>query len=155
MINGKENQRLIVENLTAAVLLFDGRLRLSAANPAAEGLLTTSEKKIRDLEPEAIFPAESHLVSLLRWAMEAGRPFTEQSVQLDRAGSEPITVDCTVTPFSEPKDSDGLLVELVQVDRRSRINREEQLLNQHETIHTMVRGFAHEIRNPLGGLRGA
>ncbi|MCP4043395.1 MAG: PAS domain-containing sensor histidine kinase, partial [Gammaproteobacteria bacterium] len=47
------------------------------------------------------------------------------------------------------------LVELVQVDRRSRINREEQLLNQHETIHTMVRGFAHEIRNPLGGLRGA
>ena len=48
-----------------------------------------------------------------------------------------------------------LLVELHQVDRQLRITREEHLLSQHQATQALIRGLAHEIKNPLGGLRGA
>lgn len=147
--------RLIADNLATAVLLFDDDLRLLAANPAAEALLASSENKVRNLRPDSLFPEDEYWLSILTWSMEARRPFTERSVQLQRPGAEPITVDCSVTPIFGQGDGDCLLVELVQIDRHQRITREEQVLNQHQTAHAMVRGLAHEIRNPLGGLRGA
>jgi two-component system nitrogen regulation sensor histidine kinase GlnL len=65
-----------------------------------------------------------------------------------------MTVDCTVTPISEPQHKE-LLVELLHVDRHLRIIREENLLAQHQATRALARGLAHEIKNPLGGLRGA
>jgi len=147
--------RLIVENLATAVLLFNGDLYLLAANPAAEALLEVSSNKIVGLPPKGIFLDADYWESVLRWGMEARRPFTEREVELRLATLGTIAVDCTVTPFFEPGEREGLLVELVRVDRHRRITREEQMLAQHETAHTVVRGLAHEIRNPLGGLRGA
>ncbi len=47
------------------------------------------------------------------------------------------------------------MVELTQLDRHLRIAREENLLEQHQVARQLVRGLAHEIKNPLGGLRGA
>ena len=48
-----------------------------------------------------------------------------------------------------------LLIELHQVDQQLRITREEQLISQHQASQALIRGLAHEIKNPLGGLRGA
>jgi two-component system nitrogen regulation sensor histidine kinase GlnL len=66
-----------------------------------------------------------------------------------------ITVDCTVSALLERETVVELLVELRQVDRQLRINREESLLAQQNTARALVRNLAHEIKNPLGGLRGA
>lgn len=145
--------RVIVDNLAIAVLLFDASMRLRAANPAAEALLATSYQKLAGLDAERVFLRGDYWVSVLRWAMETGQPFTERDVQLLRPGPEEVTVDCTVTPLTEAQG--GLLMELVQVDRYRRINQEQAMLSQFQTSQAMVRGLAHEIRNPLGGLRGA
>lgn len=157
MIAQADIPRFIVDNLTTAVLLFDGGMCLRGVNPAAEVLLASSEKKILGLTPERIFPEADYWVSVLRWAMEARRPFLERGVELRRTTGELLTVDCTVTPLGNPDEesSDMLLVELVQVDRHPHVFRGDQVLAQHETTHAIVRGLAHEIRNPLGGLRGA
>ena len=48
-----------------------------------------------------------------------------------------------------------MLVELQQLDRHIRISKEEQLIAQEHISRMLMRGFAHEIKNPLGGLRGA
>ena len=48
-----------------------------------------------------------------------------------------------------------MLVELRQIDYQMRIEQEEHLINQQQATHELVRGLAHEIKNPLGGLRGA
>ena len=48
-----------------------------------------------------------------------------------------------------------LLVELQQIDRQIRITHEEQLILQQQAAQELVRGLAHEIKNPLGGIRGA
>jgi len=68
-----------------------------------------------------------------------------------------VTVDCIITPVYEyePRKITGLLLELQRVDRQMRIVREKQILNQQQAVHELVRGIAHEIKNPLGGLRGA
>jgi two-component system nitrogen regulation sensor histidine kinase GlnL len=63
-------------------------------------------------------------------------------------------VECIVTPFSTEAGR-FVLVEMVEVNRQQHIQNGEQVLIQHETVHALMRGLAHEIRNPLGGLRGA
>ncbi|MDZ7752187.1 MAG: nitrogen regulation protein NR(II) [Gammaproteobacteria bacterium] len=145
----------ILETQTTAVLLFDSRLRLLLANPAAEGLLQTSEKKIKDMRPKDIFADSAKWEGSLDWALSSRRPFSEHGLQCRRANGDTITVDCVVTPTQVHDGEDGLLVELIEVDRHHAISRGEQTLAQHETTYAMVRGLAHEIRNPLGGLRGA
>lgn len=63
------------------------------------------------------------------------------------------TVDCRVSPIST--DDACLLVEMTDVTRRSQISRENALLIQHGAGRQMIRQLAHEIKNPLGGIRGA
>ena len=62
-------------------------------------------------------------------------------------------VDCRVSPL-ESGDA-ALLVEMTDVTRRSKISRENALLIQHGAGRQMIRQLAHEIKNPLGGIRGA
>ncbi len=148
-----DNAQLVVDNLTTAILLFDSSLRLLDANTAAEAMLEASRRRLRGQRVDQVFLDSEYWRSILTWAMETKRPFTERDVNLRRLGAGEITVDCTVTPLTDR--SEGLLVELVQVDSQRRISREELLMSQHEAAQLLVRGLAHEIRNPLGGLRGA
>jgi two-component system nitrogen regulation sensor histidine kinase GlnL len=60
-------------------------------------------------------------------------------------------IDYTTTPL----DYEGLLLEIIHVDRHLRIANEELLLSQQKAAKELLRGLAHEIKNPLGGLRGA
>jgi len=95
------------------------------------------------------------LESNLTQSLESGQPFTEREHQLTLPDGTEITVDCTVIPLGHRDSVDELLVEIRQVDRQLRITREEQILVRNEATRALVRGLAHEIKNPLGGLRGA
>ena len=62
-------------------------------------------------------------------------------------------VDCRVSPVVA--GAARLMVEMTDVTRRSQISRENALLVQHGAGRQMIRQLAHEIKNPLGGIRGA
>ena len=64
-------------------------------------------------------------------------------------------MDCTVTPLPDSARGDELLVELTQIDRLLRLARDESMLDRRAANRAVMRGLAHEIKNPLGGLRGA
>jgi two-component system nitrogen regulation sensor histidine kinase GlnL len=64
-------------------------------------------------------------------------------------------VDCSITPVHDAELAQGVLIELIQIDQHLRITREENLLLQQQTVRNIIRGLAHEIKNPLGGIRGA
>ncbi len=152
--------RRIVDNQNTTLLLFDDELRLSYLNPAGEMLFAVSARRANRILAHELLAGpmgEAALVSM-RNALASGHPFTEHEFPLAlpalHGNSRPITVDLTVTPVSDLEGM-GLLVELVQVDRHMRIAREENLLAQHQAARAVVRGLAHEIKNPLGGLRGA
>ncbi len=149
------NEQYILENLNTAVLLFDNQLRLKQINPAGEVLLATSTKQAVGTNIRELIPADEEFITTLKNVLDAEQPRTEHEVQLHLAHMHTIVVDCTITPLQNDHQTPELLVELFQRDRHLRIAREEHLLAQYNTSRTLLRGIAHEINNPLGGLRGA
>ncbi|QJQ94165.1 MULTISPECIES: nitrogen regulation protein NR(II) [Halomonadaceae] len=143
-------QRLL-EHLTTAVLLLDGTLRLRWMNPAAEALLAVSLGRVQGTRLETLEGIDGAVAEVLIKARVEFHPFTQREALLPVPGGETITVDFTVTPLSD----DELLLEIEPRDRLLRISREEALVARQETIKTLTRGLAHEIKNPLGGIRGA
>ncbi|MBE2294375.1 MAG: nitrogen regulation protein NR(II) [Phycisphaerales bacterium] len=151
----RDYHRRVVEGLSIAVLVLDRRLRVLFMNPTAETLFELSFRKARKLAfPELIVGAET-FVNGLRQCLENGAPYIERELQLVLHPGRIITVDCAAASLLEQDSSSDLLLELRQVDWRLRINREEHILAQHHTTRALVRNLAHEIKNPLGGLRGA
>lgn len=146
----------LVDNLATALLLMDEALCVKYMNSAAEAMLGLSFKAARGLDLERLFLGVDNARECMQNSLDQGQPYAERELELILVTEESITVDCTVTPVEdEKKGGTELLVELVQVDRHLRINREEALFAQEKTVRALVRGMAHEIKNPLGGLRGA
>ncbi len=145
----------ILDNLSHAVLMFDSVLRLIFINPAGEMLFAISASRLLGLSAEEILPGDSPLLAALKRGLQSSHPITEYEVQLSLPGQHTLTADCTVTPLSTRPDDTGLLVELRPLDHQRRVAREEQQIARQQTFRTLVRGLAHEIKNPLGGLRGA
>jgi two-component system nitrogen regulation sensor histidine kinase GlnL len=147
----------ILENLTVSVLMFDADLRLRYINPAGEMLFEVSAKRLTGMSARELLPTDSELLGILTTGLQEGQPYTQHGMQIMLPGHRILTLDCTITPLRRdvPKEHSGVLVELQHIDRQIRISREEQQINQQQTIRTLVRGLAHEIKNPLGGLRGA
>ncbi len=149
-----DSTKAIIDNLTTAVLLLDTDLRLLAMNPAAEELLDVSANQVLGTSAERLLPDTAVFPAALARAAASGAPFTEREMRLPIA-TQSITVDCSVTPVGEGHGEVRLLVEFVQVDRYRHLGREEQGVARNASLRALLRGLAHEIRNPLGGLRGA
>ncbi|TDR57032.1 two-component system nitrogen regulation sensor histidine kinase GlnL [Halomonas ventosae] len=143
-------QRLM-EHLTTAVLLLDGELRLRWMNPAAEALLAISLSRLKGLPLSSLVDGGEEIGELLAKARDEFHPFTQREARLTLVTGEVLTVDYTVSPLS----ADELLLEVEPRDRLLRISREEALQTRQETIKVLARGLAHEVKNPLGGIRGA
>ncbi|QLF93778.1 nitrogen regulation protein NR(II) [Pseudomonas sp. ABC1] len=147
-------QRLLIENLTTATLLLDSRLRLVYMNPAAEMLLAVSGQRSHGQFISELFTESPEALTALRQAVERAHPFTKREATLTSATGQALTVDYAVTPILNRQDT-MLLLEVHPRDRLLRISKEEAQLSTQETTKMLVRGLAHEIKNPLGGIRGA
>ncbi|WNL38734.1 nitrogen regulation protein NR(II) [Halomonas sp. PAMB 3232] len=143
-------QRLL-EHLTTAVLLLDGELRVGWMNPAAEALLAVSISRVKGMSLDTLLGCGESVDSVLAKARDAFHPYTQREARITPLNGEPLTVDYTVTPLS----ADELLLEVEPRDRLMQISREEALTTRQETIKVLARGLAHEVKNPLGGIRGA
>ncbi|SHF40677.1 two-component system, NtrC family, nitrogen regulation sensor histidine kinase GlnL [Modicisalibacter ilicicola DSM 19980] len=143
-------QRLL-EHLTTAVMTLDGALQVGWMNPAAEALLEVSLGRVRGTRLESLEGENGEVAEVLAKALGTFHPFTQREAKLPLAHGEAITVDFTATPLSD----DELLLEIEPRDRLLRISREESLIARQKTIKVLSRGLAHEIKNPLGGIRGA
>jgi two-component system nitrogen regulation sensor histidine kinase GlnL len=146
----------ILGNLNTAVLLFDHDLRLVYINAAGELLLAVSANAVLGKSACGLVPCPAEPVDeRLREALATRQPFTEREIEMQRPDGQCIRVNCTVLPVHQTEDDCELLMELHQVDRQIRITREEHLISQHQATQALLKGLAHEIKNPLGGLRGA
>ena len=149
-------ERMILDHLNTAVMLFDRNLRLTYLNPAAEMLFEVSSRHLVGQYAADLLPCpDAHAEQRLAAALSSHHPFTERELNVTVTDGRTKTVNCTVLPLFNVDADEGLLVELNQVDRQLRISREEHLLSQHQATQALIRGLAHEIKNPLGGLRGA
>jgi two-component system nitrogen regulation sensor histidine kinase GlnL len=145
----------ILDNLTTIALLFDGELRLRYINPAGEMLFALSARTLLGRHADELLPCPKGLPSVhFAAALENGQGFTERGMVLNLVAQE-VTVDCTVIPIQDRLGQRHIVVEIQHVDRQLRISKEENLIAQQKTASSVLRNLAHEIKNPLGGLRGA
>jgi len=145
----------ILENQTTAVLWLDGEQKLSYLNPAAETLLKLDARQVLGGPIGACLPEATEFAAALDRAAATRETFTQRELKLPLGSQDSITVDCTATPVAEREGETPLLVELAPLDRHLRISRDDALIAQHAANRVLARNLAHEIRNPLGGLRGA
>jgi two-component system nitrogen regulation sensor histidine kinase GlnL len=145
----------IVEGLSGGVLMFNEELKLEYMNPAGEMLFEISAKRMQGMTLDEAFPNNDALVSAMYEAFDTGHPFTDREIVLTLPVMRTTAADCSVTPLFEGPYGKALLVELNPTERVMRISREENQFSQINAIRALIRGLAHEVKNPLGGLRGA
>jgi len=141
-----------MEYMSHGVLLFDACFHVRYINGAAEVMFAVSARQVTGHRlPAHATPCAPVLEQAVRHAFKTGQAFTRREILLAATTDRRITVDLTVTPVS----CDEVLLEISALDRRLRIAREQNLINQHQCTRELLRGLAHEVKNPLGGLRGA
>ncbi len=139
--------------LATAVLLLERNLRIHYANPAAENLFELSRKQLLGQPLASLFVDAASLMQAIDKALMSRGSFTEQEIELALPARQKLHLSCTVTPIEQ--GTAVLLVELRHIDQQLRIAREERLLEQQQANRELIRNLAHEIKNPLGGIRGA
>ena len=147
----------LLDNLNTAVFMFDEQLYLRYLNTAAEVLLAESTRQLLGVSATTLFKSsDSAFLKNLSHCLDTGSPIIDYALELHHGVNPSIFVNVSITPISVNNERvNELIIELQPIDNRMRISQEEQLLSQQNTARLMVRGLAHEIKNPLGGLRGA
>ena len=145
----------ILDHLNTATLLFNSDLTLVYINTAGEILLADSARHLVGVSATELFKfSDPALLINLQQCLTMAEPLVDHELILDRMGQS-FTVNLCATPLLVDDRVNEILVELQRMDNHLRISKEEQLLSQQNTARLLVRGLAHEIKNPLGGLRGA
>src|SRR3989344_4438884 len=142
-----------LEHLATAVILLDKSRSVVYANPGAEVVFALSAKQISGLPLSQVFPGCEILHAAVENAIENHSPFREHEFIITTLRQNSLAVTCTVTPVDLAPAC--LVLEFQQMDQQLRIAREERMLIQQQANAELLRNLAHEIRNPLGGLRGA
>ena len=145
-------QQTILDNLTTAVFALDDQLRVLYLNTAAEALMDVSFNRVQGL-PVTDFVWQEELPADLVRTLEKNYRFTRRETICQTHDETLVTVDYTITPVVD--GNVVLLLEIHPRDRLRKISREEALMTKQETSKELIRGLAHEIKNPLGGIRGA
>lgn len=153
MVQPTPDQFSGLEHLATAIILLDEKRRVVYINPGAEVIFAFSAKQITGLLIDEVFPNCEILMSAVSNAITQHSPFREHEFTISTLRHLSLAVTCTVTPIDSPNAC--LILEFQRMDAQLRIAREERMLIQQQANAELLRNLAHEIRNPLGGLRGA
>jgi len=140
--------------MVTSIIVIDQSFVVQANNLAAEQLFELSAKRMQGSHLSTLYQHLSSSLSLFTQALETDQGFTDNLATLVCHDLRSMTVDLCVTPMLY-HEQPHLLLELRQVDQQQRISTEMHQLTQQQLAKDLVKGLAHEIKNPLGGLRGA
>ncbi|MFA7270318.1 MAG: nitrogen regulation protein NR(II) [Sterolibacterium sp.] len=142
-----------LELLSTAVVLLDAQLRVRHVNPAAENLFKISQRQLIGRPIAQLLGNSCELADALQNALQNRWSYTGYNIAVGQPPSEILHLDCTVTAVET--DGASLLLEFRPIDQFMKVEREERLLEQQQVSRELIRNLAHEIKNPLGGIRGS
>ncbi len=147
-------QEKVLGNLNTAVFLIRSDSEICYMNQAAESIVGMSFPRAEGARLEALLSMSSDDLLAIEAAQRDFRPFTRRQARVRDVQGVEKTVDYSVVPLDLAEGA-FLVMEVHELDRLMRINREELQIAAHDTTRQLVRGLAHEVKNPLGGILGA
>ena len=141
--------------LATGVILLDAKLHIQALNLSAENLMEVSASRAMGSPLEELLDESNEWYPLLHQALNDNYPMVRRAIPLTTRTGQERTVDITLSPIVGKVNSRCLLVELNMVDRLQAISRDENEWQAQATLKEIMKGVAHEVKNPLGGIRGA
>lgn len=142
----------VVDGLATAIVYMDAAQTVRYLNPAAESLLRCSARKAANLSLSEILPFSMGLAERINNVINSNESYREWEYLLALTPIKQIAVDYSISLVN---NGAGVILELLPVDQQMQAHQEEKRLEQQMLSQEVVRGLAHEIKNPLGGLRGA
>jgi two-component system nitrogen regulation sensor histidine kinase GlnL len=133
-----------------AVVGTNGLVEFS--NSALEDALGISRRTIVGSALADTFTEPSLLLTALHGVRDNAFAVLRYDAFLKRMGTEPMPVHVIIS-WTEPVSD--IIVEMIPLEQQTRQDREERLAEQAQTNKELIRNLAHEIKNPLGGIRGA
>lgn len=144
----------LLNSLNTALVMIDSELNIVYVNQAGEALFATGYKQLVGHSLVDFFMPNAIDRTRLKAAMRRGEDFSENDLSLEFREYRTVQADLTVTNL-HTSEGPRLLFELRRIDQQKKISRENVQNAQHFAARELVRGLAHEIKNPLGGIRGA
>jgi len=145
----------IIDNLHSAVIVIGDNLQVMCMNPAAEMLFHISSNRAAKKNIRQLIINAHEFFDRLERSLISAHPYTVYEEQLLLHNRQMIDVDYSVSPLQYQAQGKYLLLEFIRLKAQQKHSHEESILSQYEASKSLLRGLAHEIKNPLGGIRGA
>jgi two-component system nitrogen regulation sensor histidine kinase GlnL len=146
----------VIDSLSTGVIVVDNNLLIEILNPAAENLLGVSQARARGMPLLQLIGDDKELADILNRTLATGSAYAnELRIAPTEVHADERLVEYRVSQMQRADAEVALLIEMTDVTRRTKISKENALIIQHGAGRQMIRQLAHEIKNPLGGLRGA
>lgn len=145
----------LADQLVTAILVLDGQLKVHYANAAADAIFAASARRLEATPLDSHLRYSSFDLSLLSGVLQSQQTISDSDVTWVFHDGKTMNVELTASVAEVPGLGLTILLEMRQIDLIRRINQEQTQQHQLAAAQQLVRGLAHEIKNPLGGLRGA
>jgi len=148
---------MILENIDRAVIAFNQEGQVMLFNPAAEALMEHSSRQMIGRSYLDIFKSQETLLYLAKVALEEGRSITDdEGLFLHRDNATSIPVNAYAAPiYSKRGNRDGVVMIIRDLSRIKELEGTLKRADRLSILGTLAAGLAHEIKNPLGGIKGA
>jgi two-component system, NtrC family, nitrogen regulation sensor histidine kinase GlnL len=147
----------LFDALATGIIVLDAQLCPIYANVAAQDLLAFSLNKARGRPFGDFLHEPNGLIANMRRVLQTGEGIADRELTLRPIGAPHASrvLDITITALEGQITGTHLLLELADDTQRHKISRDNDMMARLDSSRLMVRQLAHEIKNPLGGLRGA
>jgi len=146
----------LIASLFEGLFLFDAQARLLKVNPSGERILGRSEKAVAGMSADALFPENPEIAELIQASLTEGGTVVHSGIEHVRARGNPLHLSVSVSSLQIP---DGTIVGAALLVRDEtllkEVDRSHRRADQLSSMEILNLGMAHEIKNPLGGIKGA
>ena len=151
----QQSAQAVLENLHSSVLVINQELCVEYMNPSAEMMFQISQARAKHRSIHELIIEEPGFFSRIKSSLQTQHPFSAYEEDLAVRTGQSLAVDYMASPIEYGDSGHCLLLEFVGRGRHRKIAQEKHLLDQSDASRSLLRGLAHEIKNPLGGIRGA
>ena len=146
-----------LENLDDAVIALNTSGQVTLINPAAQDFTGLSERQTLGMPAERLFPRQDELLYLIRTGLTEARSIADhENIILRPAGQPPRPVSASISPlFTRDGVLEGAVLVLHDMTRVRELEDAVKRADRLSMLGTLAAGLAHEIKNPLGGIKGA